>query len=124
MQLATLSPLLSTMDSIEIPMPMLSGNLATTAVAGTAAVGQGATQITNSSLTVSAFGANVELLKTRTRPKKIQLVASDGRSCTFLLKVVLLAVWICASYSKPLKPRFCNHFTPPGSYLALILNCS
>ena len=38
-------------------------------------------------LTVASFGREVEMLHTRTRPKKVLLLASNGQRCSFLLKV-------------------------------------
>ena len=85
-QLATVSPVLAAMKDIEVPMPMMSSHEVT--MSGSfSRKSSGVHQITSSALTVAAFGGTVELLKTRTRPKKMQLIASNGKRCTFLLKV-------------------------------------
>ena len=38
------------------------------------------------SVTVACFGPKIEILSTKTRPKKLTLIGSDGKSYCFLLK--------------------------------------
>ena len=77
------------MKDIEAPMPVMSSHEVSLRGGGPHG-SRGAHQITSSALTVAGFGETVELLRTRTRPKKMCLVASNGRRCTFLLKVISL----------------------------------
>jgi hypothetical protein len=83
-KLSSVSPTLAGMRDTDIPMPAMAGG-ATPLEA--ALQHTGVHQITASASTISALGGEIELLRTRTRPKKISLLASDGRRCTFLLKV-------------------------------------
>lgn len=85
MKLPSVSPELAAMRDTAIPMP------------GMVASGPeepfelGAPQMASGSgnLTVASLGERIELLHTRTRPKKVTFKASDGSSHTFLLKVTL-----------------------------------
>lgn len=101
-KMASLSPALSTMRDLEVPMPTMS----TAELAGLS-VGKGSfgvvPQVSGCPLTIVGFGEEVDLLKTRTRPKKIRLIASNGRSYTFLLKVV--HIHDCPSMIWPIKAK-------------------
>lgn len=62
-------------------------------------------QISSADLvTVSSFKPSVHVMSTKTRPKRIGIVGSDGRTYTFLLKVscllILSACYADASYYK------------------------
>ena len=87
MQLTDVSPVLASMKDMEVPMPMMSSY--EVSVSGSRNdSSRGAPQITSRALTVAGFGDVVELLRTRTRPKKMRFLASNGMHCTFLLKVL------------------------------------
>ena len=85
MPLSLISPVLASVGGLEVPMPRMSSQ--TYGMKPQSSRMSGVPQIVSSALNIAAFGDEVELLKTRTRPKKMRLLASDGRSCTFLLKV-------------------------------------
>ena len=60
---------------------------------GNSSIGRGTKQMGQPGgerLTVASLGPEVEMLHTKTRPKKLVLIASDGQRLTFLLKVVFL----------------------------------
>ena len=46
----------------------------------------GVPQIQEAAVMISGFGPEIETLKTRTRPKKMKFIASNGETCIFLLK--------------------------------------
>ena len=107
-QLSSLSPVLSQMAATAIPIPGLvpinpflpshshqgsrgafpSSPSDTQAESDTLA--QKPYQISSTDLvTVSSFKASVHVMSTKTRPKRIGIIGSDGRTYTFLLKVCL-----------------------------------
>ena len=92
LQLATVSPVLAGMKDMEVPMPMMSSHEVSVSI-GRDDRTLGAPQITSCALTVAGFGSEVELLRTRTRPKKMRFLASNGMHCTFLLKVLPSNSW-------------------------------
>ena len=103
-QLSALSPVLCQMASTAIPIPGLSpcnpapptqhasGGTLPASESGLQAESAGASeppyQISSADLvTVSSFKPSVHVMSTKTRPKRIGIVGSDGRTYTFLLKV-------------------------------------
>jgi len=71
-RLAELSPALAALAGSAIPMPCLEDG----------GGGAGADAVT-----VEAVAGDVVVLATKTRPKRLRLLGSDGRTHTFLLKV-------------------------------------
>ena len=84
-KLSSVSPQLAEMRDSAVPMPAMAGMIGP--LGPIQSQHSGAPQITGGAPTIAALGSQIELLHTRTRPKKISLLASDGRRCTFLLKV-------------------------------------
>ena len=74
--IAALSPHLASISASEMPMPGVPVSGAGAGVDGEA----------GARVTVSGVKADVELLLTKTKPKKITLVGSDGLEYPFLLK--------------------------------------
>ena len=108
-QLTSLSPVLSQMAATTVPIPGLipcnplppshlhqasvgvfSASASETRPHAESAGAHGlpAYQISSADLvTVSSFKPSVHVMSTKTRPKRIGMVGSDGRTYTFLLKV-------------------------------------
>lgn len=86
LKLSSVAPELAVLADTSIPMPGMSEghnldyNLPAQQLSAPQ-VGDG------SALTIAALEERIELLHTRTRPKKVTLLASNGARCTFLLKV-------------------------------------
>lgn len=106
-KLSSLSPVLSQMASTAIPIPGLvpinpfppshthQGSQGATAFDTPSQAqferhSQKPYQISSADLvTLSSFKASVHVMSTKTRPKRIGIIGSDGRTYTFLLKVCL-----------------------------------
>ena len=79
--LKDVSPRLAAMRDTSIPMPGVGGSLDSPAAAGLAdGSGSGA-------VTIAGFKHEVTVLPTKTRPKKLSILGSDGEIYTYLLKV-------------------------------------
>ena len=75
--LALLSPRLAGMRETSMPMPACAfGQKVTTGWA-----------MSTNSISIAEFMSRVEILNTKTRPKRLALVGSDGQQYNFLLKV-------------------------------------
>lgn len=106
-QLSALSPVLSQMASTAIPIPGLvpcnpippshpHGGLSSALASESAGASEPPYQVSSADLvTVSSFKPSVHVMSTKTRPKRIGMVGSDGRTYTFLLKVCLAHSFPC-----------------------------
>ncbi len=83
--LAELSPLLATMSDTQVPMPGYLDD-GTGGLYGSAGGGCGGAGFGEAGVTVASVGGEVVALPTKTRPKRISLVGSDGSRHTYLLK--------------------------------------
>ena len=112
-QLMSLSPVLSQLAATPIPIPGLTpstpfppphphhrslGSCSASVFesapsAGSNASASGPYQISSAELvTVANFKPSVHVMSTKTRPKRIGMLGSDGRTYTFLLKVMHLCI--------------------------------
>lgn len=82
--LADVSPLLAAVTSSEAPMPGLEVD--PTVSSNSAGGGDIAGNVLPMIVTVAAFDEQVFILSTKTKPKKLSLVGSDGQRYTYLLK--------------------------------------
>ena len=127
-QLSSLSPVLSQMTATAIPIPGLvpcnplppshphhasvgTFSASSSEESGSQAESAGAPdrpyQVSSADLvTVSSFKPAVHVMSTKTRPKRIGIVGSDGRTYTFLLKVRLLI----SSSSHPFTQSFTHAY--------------
>jgi hypothetical protein len=80
LQLAQVSPPLAALSATAVPMPGQPR-------APPAAAAQTADSVTDEAVTVAGVDLVITILKTKTRPKKLALLGSDGRRYTYLLKV-------------------------------------
>ena len=122
-QLSSLSPVLSQMAATAIPIPGLippppslphhasvgsfSGSASETHPQAELAVAPDPPpyQISSADLiTVSSFKPSVHVMSTKTRPKRMGIVGSDGRTYTFLLKVNYAHLIIHSMLPIPLSP--------------------
>lgn len=85
LQLDTLSPVLAQLPSANIPMPGFTIDPAqhrsTSSTTGPTA------HDSPGGVTVASFKPAVHVMSTKTRPKRLGMVGSDGKTYTFLLKV-------------------------------------
>ncbi|KAI0503534.1 hypothetical protein KFK09_014468 [Dendrobium nobile] len=77
--LSEMAPKLALLSSSDVPMPGLEREISLLDACGNTAGVQGI-------VTVSSFNEQVEILSTKTRPKKLVLLGSDGQKYTYLLK--------------------------------------
>ena len=106
-ELKSLSPVLSQLAASPIPVPGLTPAQASKAPSSHKSTSNASEatqslpyQISSAELvTVAAFKQSVHVMSTKTRPKRIGMIGSDGRTYTFLLKVrecqTSLALGIC-----------------------------
>lgn len=77
--LSEMAPKLALLASSDVPMPGFEREISLLDISGSAAAVQGI-------VTISSFNEQVEILSTKTRPKKLILIGSDGQKYTYLLK--------------------------------------
>lgn len=78
--LRDIAPQLSLLSSSDVPMPGLERQISTNNTHG------GSNAKYEGLVTVSSFGEQVTILSTKTKPKKLALLGSDGHKHTYLLK--------------------------------------
>jgi hypothetical protein len=78
--LKDVSPRLATMRNTSIPMPGVSGMMSGPPAAGGLEASPGA-------VTIASIVDEVTVLPTKTRPKKLRMIGSDGKTYIYLVKV-------------------------------------
>ena len=91
LQLRDISPLLASLKALRVPVPGQTAPLLPTSSLGAAdssvdLEAAGPVARGDYAVTIDKFGPTVEILRTKTKPKKLTMVGSDGRTYTFLLK--------------------------------------
>lgn len=77
--LSEVAPQLASLSSSDVPMPGLEKQILRLNSSGTSADVEGI-------ITISSFSEQVTILSTKTKPKKLVLLGSDGQKYTYLLK--------------------------------------
>lgn len=77
--LSEVAPQLASLSSSEVPMPGLEKQISMLNSSGTSGDIQGI-------ITISSFCEQITILSTKTKPKKLVLLGSDGQKHTYLLK--------------------------------------
>ncbi|KAK8968828.1 Serine/threonine-protein kinase TOR [Platanthera guangdongensis] len=77
--LGEVAPKLALLSSSNVPMPGLEREISLLDVCESTSAVQGI-------ITISSFNEQIEILSTKTRPKKLALLGSDGEKYTYLLK--------------------------------------
>ena len=87
--LASASPTLAAVCHSQVPLLTAALTAPPATANGIPAAAHAAPHVTQQSgqLTIASFGPSVGVLSSKTRPKKLQAVASDGSRHNFLLKV-------------------------------------
>jgi len=102
--LKDVSPRLAAMRDTSIPMPGVGGSPDSSAAAGSA-TGPG-----SEAVTIARFNHEVTVLPTKTRPKKLSILGSDGETYTYLLKVGPILVCSCLIYAmRASEKKACAH---------------
>ena len=104
--LENVSPRLAAMRNTSIPMPGVGGSL-DNPTAAAPAIGPG-----SGAVTIAGFKHEITVLPTKTRPKKLSILGSDGATYTYLIKVGAILGCI---HSLPGGPAsgFCEDGTGP-----------
>ncbi|KAM7482555.1 hypothetical protein LguiB_007138 [Lonicera macranthoides] len=78
--LGQVAPLLALLSSSDVPMPGLEKQILTSESEG------GLTATLQGIVTIASFSEQVVILSTKTKPKKLVIMGSDGQAYTYLLK--------------------------------------
>ena len=86
-EMALLSQDLADLEATDVPMPGMHQQLRSAGSSPAEGWEAPPTLVAGALVTVAGFGRQVHIMSTKTRPKKLSLLGSDGKSYNFLLKV-------------------------------------
>ena len=86
-EMALLSQDLADLEATDVPMPGMYQQLQSGGSSPAEVLEVPQTLVAGALVTVAGFGQQVHIMSTKTRPKKLSLLGSDGKSYNFLLKV-------------------------------------
>ncbi len=101
-EMALLSQDLADLEATDVPMPGMHQQLTSAGSSPAEGLEVPQTLVAGALVTIAGFGRQVHIMSTKTRPKKLGLLGSDGKSYNFLLKV-----------RAPKPGSFCMHATIP-----------
>ena len=86
-EMALLSQDLADLEATDVPMPGMYQQLQSAGSSPAEGLEVPQNLVAGALVTVAGFGRQVHIMSTKTRPKKLSLLGSDGKSYNFLLKV-------------------------------------
>ena len=86
-EMALLSQDLADLEATDVAMPGMHQQLQSAGSSPAEGLEAPQTLVAGALVTVTGFGRQVHIMSTKTRPKKLSLLGSDGKSYNFLLKV-------------------------------------
>ena len=102
-EMALLSQDLADLEATDVPMPGVHQQLTSAGSSSAESPEVPQTLVAGALVTVTGFGRQVHIMSTKTRPKKLSLLGSDGKSYNFLLKVRSPQAWGASACNQPLR---------------------